>query len=257
MTAEKIQTLERAVKILDCFNVNEPELGVREIARRIHLSSSTTGRLMAAMKELNILAQNTETHLYCLGSKILALSAIYTSTMDVRNLALAKMVSLHELTQETISLYIMEGNERICIERLESPQTVRIVTWIGRRIPLYAGSAGKCFLAFLPVMRREEILNSTKLEALTENTIINLAELRSELEHIRNEGCAVSIGEWVLEAAGVAAPIFNAFGQIIAVLTISGPASRFSKEKIEQYKLLIMEKAAQISKEFGFTTSKN
>jgi len=252
MPKEKIQTLERAVKILDCFSLEEPQLGVREVARRVHLSSSTAGRIMAAMKDMNMLNQDSETHTYAIGSKILAWAGIYTSTIDVRSLALTAMVRLQEVTRETISLYIMEGNERVCIERLDSPQTVRIVARVGRRIPLHAGSAGKCFLAFLPQIRREQILSTTSLDALTAKTITIIEDLQAELEHIRKQGCAVSVGEWILEAAGVAAPIFNAYGQIISVLTISGPASRFTNEKIEQFKLLVKEKAAEISSELGF-----
>jgi len=252
MPKEKIQTLERAVKILDCFSLEEPQLGVREVARRVHLSSSTAGRIMAAMKDMNMLNQDSETHTYAIGSKILAWAGIYTSTIDVRSLALTAMVRLQEVTRETISLYIMEGNERVCIERLDSPQPVRIVARVGRRIPLHAGSAGKCFLSFLPQIRREQILSTTSLDALTAKTITIIEDLQAELEHIRKQGCAVSVGEWILEAAGVAAPIFNAYGQIISVLTISGPASRFTNEKIEQFKLLVKEKAAEISSELGF-----
>lgn len=252
MTAKKIQTLDRTVEILDCFSMDKPALGVREVARRTKLSPSTAGRIMAYMKEMGILNQDPESHLYMMGSKVLAWAGIYTVTSDVRTIALPVMVHLQEQTRETISLYVLEGSERVCVERLESPETVRIVARIGRRIPLYAGSAGKVFLAFLPENRREMILRDIDLVPMTEMTITDKDTLRAELSHIQKQGYAVSKGEWIIDASGVAAPIFDQHGQIGAAITISGPGQRFTEEKIEEMASLLVMEAARISLELGY-----
>jgi DNA-binding IclR family transcriptional regulator len=150
----------------------------------------------------------------------------------------------------------MEGNDRVCVERLESPETVRIVARVGRRIPLYAGSAGKVFLAYLPVARRDEILANNKLIPMTRRTITDLDELKTNLSKILRQGYAVSKGEWVLEASGVAAPIFDQFGRISAALTISGPSQRFTEEKIHEIAALVKPAAGEISRELGYTRLK-
>lgn len=248
----KSSSLERAVALLDCFTQAEPVLGVREIARKSGLSKSTTGRLLGQLKELGMVAQNTSNHAYSLAGKVLAWAWVYTATLDVRNLALPLMHELHQSTQETISLYILEGNERVCVERLESPQNVRIVARIGRRLPLYAGSAGKVFLAFLPRERRQAILNTTTLKPFTKNTMIDREDLEKEVEKILANGYASSCGEWVADASGVAAPIFDYSGDIVAALTISGPTQRFDDEKVRQYSIEVTQVAAQISKELGY-----
>jgi IclR family transcriptional regulator, KDG regulon repressor len=248
----KSTSIQRAVLLLDCFTHDQPELGVREVARKAGLSSSTTGRLLVHLKELGILSQNPTTHAYSLGGKVLAWAGVYTSTLDVRNRALPLMHELHHSTQETISLYIMEGNDRVCIERIESPQNVRIIARIGRRLPLYAGSAGKVFLAYLSPSRRNAILDSTAFEPFTPNTIIDRSALEEELEKITRNGYAVSCGEWVLDASGVAAPIFDQRGEITAVMTISGPTQRFNDEKIAKYILEVTRVAEIISEELGF-----
>ncbi len=255
--AEKNQSLERSVAILDCFTLETPVLGVRDAARKANLSPSTTGRLMAAMKELGILNQDPESLSYMIGSKVLAWSGIYTVTSDVRSLSLPVMVRLQEKTRETISLYVMEGNDRVCVERLESPETVRIVARIGRRIPLYAGSAGKVFLAFLSEKRRNEILASIKLVPMTSRTITDLNELKTNLGKIQRQGYAVSKGEWVLEASGVAAPIFDQSSRITAALTISGPSQRFTEEKINEIAALVKPAAEEISRELGYFPAQN
>jgi DNA-binding IclR family transcriptional regulator len=250
--AEKNQTMERAVSILDCFTLEEPVLGVREAARKAQLSSSTAGRLMAALKENGILIQDSETKAYMIGSKVLAWAEVYSANSDVRSIALPVMVGLQEQTRETISLYVMEGNDRVCVERLESPETVRIVARVGRRIPLYAGSAGKVFLAFIPESRRKELFEAIKLLPLTPRTITDMDQLLLNLERIRESGYAVSEGEWKLEASGVAAPIFNRHSQIAAALTVSGPSQRFTQEKIQEIADVVKAAVARISMELGY-----
>ena len=252
MSTEKIQMLDRAVMILDSFTLDKPVQGVRDVARRTGLSSSTVGRIMAYLKDLGILNQDPETLVYMMGPKPLVWAGIYTNTSDVRTLALPIMVNLQERTRETISLYVLEGDERVCVERLESPETVRIVARVGRRIPLYAGSAGKIFLAFMSEERRREILKKIKLVPMTEKTITNRDVLIDNLEQIVRQGYAFSDGEWVLDAAGVAGPVFDQRGQITAALTISGPAQRFTEEKIHEMAGLVKEGAAKISSELGF-----
>jgi IclR family transcriptional regulator, KDG regulon repressor len=248
----KSTTLQRAVALLDCFSQEQPEIGVREIARKVGLSSSTTGRLLLQLKELGILSQNPTNNNYSLGGRVLAWAGVYTSTFDVRNIAMPLMHELHQTTQETISLYILEGNERVCIERLESPQNVRIVARVGRRLPLYAGSAGKVFLAFLPPERRKAILDTTPLVPFTANTYVDRVALEKELEKIRWNGYSISSGEWVTDASGVAVPIFDHQGDIISAFTISGPTQRFTKKKIDQYVKEATRVAEHISGELGY-----
>ena len=240
------------VSILDCFSLDKPVLGVREVARKTTLSPSTTGRIMVYMKEIRILNQDPETHLYMMGSKVLAWAGIYMVTSDVRTIALPVMVRLQEQTRETISLYILEGSERVCVERLESPETVRIVARVGRRIPLYAGSAGKVFLAFMPENRREMILEDIELIPMTEQTITDMDALRKNLNQIREKGYAVSRGEWIIDASGTAAPIFDQKGQITAAISISGPGQRFTDEKIKEIADLLVKETTQISFELGY-----
>jgi IclR family KDG regulon transcriptional repressor len=252
MVEEKSQSLSRVVKILDSFSLEKPVLGVREVARTIHLSTSVTGRLMIAMKEMGILSQNSTTKLYSIGTRPLVWAGVYLANCDVRSIALPYMEELHQITRETISLYILDGNERVCVERLESTQNVRIVARIGRRLPLYAGSAGKAFLAFLPSERQEEILNTIELKPFTTNTIVAKQSLLDELNKIHIQGYSVSHGEWMAEASGIAAPIFDRNSQVAAVITISGPSQRFTDETIQNCIALVKDVAEKLSGALGF-----
>ena len=252
MPAEQLQTLRRAIAVLDCFTHEGTELGVREVARKVNLSSSATGRLLSALKELGILSQNPETRTYSMGAKVLSWAGVYNATLDVRNRSLPFLQELHQSTSETISLYVLEGNERVCVERIESTQSIRMVTRIGRRLPLYAGSAGKAILAFLPPERQEEIIDGLPLEPFTPKTLIDPAALRKELKKVRTQGIAVSFGEWIADAAGVAAPVFNQDGKVIGAISISGPSSRFNKEAVAQFSAEVKRFAGLISHRMGY-----
>ncbi len=245
-------TLERAVKLMDCFTEEQPFLGVREVARLAGLSSSTAGRVLATLKDLGLLVQDAETRKYALGGKVLAWAEVYSATLDVRNFAQPYVQDLQRLTGETVSVYVVEGANRVCVERLESDQNVRVVAHLGRNIPLYAGSAGKLFLAYMPQKDRETFLQQTELEPITPYTITDAAELNQQAVIILRQGYATSHREWTVDASGVAAPIFNQRGQMIAALTVSGPTQRFGPQNLEMIIKACTRAAQQISKLLGY-----
>jgi IclR family transcriptional regulator, KDG regulon repressor len=252
MPIVETQSLHRAVAILDCFHLDQTELGVREIARQVNLHPSTVGRLLTTLTTLGLVKQDEKTHRYRMGSKVLRWSSIYMSRLDLRNETRPYMEEIHFKTQETVSLYIPDGDSRVCIERLESPQSVRLVAHIGERMPLYAGASGKVLLAFIHPEQQEKIIQDVPLQKLTERTIVNRDDLRHELADIRDKGYAISLAERVEGAASVAAPIFDLSGKAIGAINISGPSGRFSEDKIQEYAHLLVEVTQQISRAMGY-----
>ncbi len=255
--AKPFSTLVNAVQIMDCFSKDKPYIGVREAARITGISSSTTGRVLASLKEVGLLVQDMETHQYTLSGKVLAWAEIYTATVDVRRVALPFIYDLQRLTGETISLYILEGKERVCVERLESEQNVRMVARVGRYLPLHAGSAGKLFLAFMTEEQREEVLETEERKVFTPMTITDPEKLLVECNKILKQGYAISHGEWTSDASGVAAPIFNQRGQMVAAMTISGPTQRFTPDKVGKFSQNCIRTGLQISRLLGYNPSQN
>jgi len=255
MKKEQVKTLDRIVQIIDCFSIGQNDLGVREISRRTGLAPSVCGRLMISLKQHGLLVQNQDSKTYSLGPKTLRWAEVYTTNLDIRNVALPVMHKLLIDTGETISLYILDGDERLCVERMESAQNVRIVARIGRRLPLYAGSAGKLMLAFLPEKKQNEIIDRTKFIPFTVKTITDPNILRTTLRKIHKDGYAFSDGEWVEDAAGIAAPIFDVRGDIVAALTVSGPSARFTREKINLHKVYLLNATALISRDLGYIST--
>lgn len=252
--AGEIHSLVRAIAILDCFRGDQPELGVREIARRLNMSSSTVGRLLATLCSSRILVQDPTTRLYRIGSKVLSWGAVYTDSLDVRQHARPMLEELHRLTNETVSLYILDRDERVCVERIESPQRVRVIVRVGERMPLHAGSAGKAMLAFAPSEILQSIL-ARPLEKMTNNTITNQKKLVQELLHVKQCGFAVSHAERFTDALGLAAPIFDTNGNVIAALNVAGPNTRFTDAKVEEFAPKVIQLAGQISHLLGYVGS--
>ncbi len=138
--------LERTVAILDSFSQDQPILGVRDVARQdraFFQHCRPHYGLSEGPRHFKPGSGNAGLHD---GFQAVGLGRAFTqSPRDVRTLALPIMVRLQEQTRETLTLYVLEGDERVCVERLESQETVRMVSRVGRRIPLYTGSAGKVF----------------------------------------------------------------------------------------------------------------
>jgi len=221
------RTVLRAISIVDCFSQERPELGVREVARRLNLSSSTAGRLLATLQRAGVLTQNLRMRKYMLGPRVLAWAGIYTGILDVRAVAGPILDRLRQATRETTTLYVLDGDERVCVERLEGPQNIRAVVRLGERLPIYAGAGGKVLLAFLPPETRQATLARLVLARFTDKTIRNRARLERELMTIRRQGYATSVAERFAGASAVAAPVRGADGAVIAAVNVSGPSDRF------------------------------
>lgn len=257
MATTETQSLHRAIAILDCFRDIQPQLGVREIARQLELHPSTVGRMLATLTSLGILNQDKETHRYRMGSKVLKWSSVYMSNIDLRVEARPYLEELHRVTQETVHLDIPDGVSRICIDRIESPHRLRWVANIGERMPYYASASGKVMLAFMPSQQQKSIIKSTPMERLTPNTTTDPKVLLHELELIKKNGFALSEGERVEGVSCVAAPIFEPAGKIIGGITISGPITRFSEQKIKEYAKLLMRATRELSTSMGYHFEEN
>jgi DNA-binding IclR family transcriptional regulator len=242
----------RAIGILDGFSADQPELGVREIARRLRLSSSTTGRLAATLAASGVLTQDPTTLMYRLGPRVLAWAGLYTAALDIRTTARPILERLRRATRETTALYVLDGQDRVCVERLEGPESIRAFVRLGERMPLYAGAGGKVLLAFLPPDSRASIVKRLTFVRFTPHTIGSRRTLESELEAIRRRGYATSAQERFEGGASVAAPVHGADGALIGAVNVFGPADRFTGARQAAYVKHVTSAAAALSRAMGY-----
>lgn len=234
-----VRAVERALDILDCFAPGPPELSLTDIAKRIGLAMSTTSRLLLTLEKRHYLSRNHETQRYMLGARIAQIGTIGLSNLDIRKLALPFMRELNALYDEGVSLYAVQSDERVCIERVESSRPLRRVINVGDRHLLTRGAAGRVLLAYLPPDKREELLSKdpfTTEEALAE---------------LRHGGYTVSLGEREEGVTSIAAPVMDARSEVVAALAMSGPSVRLAGPGFDDKIAKVKRCAEQISEALG------
>ena len=238
-----IQVIERAADILAQFTNDEPVLGITEISNRTALNKGTVYRILLTLETLGYVRRDYNASKYRLGLELFRLGSLVQSGMDFRREALPIMRQLYQQCGETVNLNVVHDNQRVCVECIESSQSVRIYAKIGMMAPITRGASGKILLAYLSEGQISMIVSPLPAA--------EAKKLLEDLQKIREQGYAVSWHERAVGAFAVSAPIFSHSGSLIAGLTISGPAERFSDAVVEQNISLVTRAAKDISSMLG------
>ncbi|MGH2529518.1 MAG: IclR family transcriptional regulator [Actinomycetota bacterium] len=247
-----LQVLERTFSVLDLFTREHPEWSTTEIARTCELPTPTAYRILAALRRRGFLTQDPGSKRFRLGIAALDLGERARAIVDVRLPALPVLRRLCHETGETALLTVLsDGNDRsVCLERVESSQPLRLSVEPGRQIPLHAGASQKVLLAYLPPEEINRLL-SGPLERLCRATITDPNELRAELAQIRRRGWASSFEETNLGVWGLAVPILNNHGWVIAGVGLAGPSARLPRARVAEYLPRLRAGATEIAKALG------
>jgi IclR family acetate operon transcriptional repressor len=171
--------------------------------------------------------------------------------LDLHEAALPVLASLRQSTMETVQMGVLDGLDVVYVERLESPQTIRIFNRSGHRIPAHATSSGKVLLAHLPAQVLRERLLDWHPTRLTPHTITERGVLQAELTRVAERGWAQNIEEGALGAASVAAPVRDQDGTVIAAISVVGPVSR-ARRALPRHRAAVVEAAGLISTRVGY-----
>jgi DNA-binding IclR family transcriptional regulator len=191
---------------------------------------------------------------YRLGIACFAIGQAALSQLDIRQVSLPYLRELNRQTRETIHLTVRHGLSAVYVEKLDSPEQLRIYSRIGAAVPLYCTAVGKVMLAYMPDEERERVLPQLALKRLTPNTAGSLQELKAELYRVRKNGYACDLEEHELHIRCVAAPIWDHAGSVHASLSITAPMVRMAVTRLRQLAPLIQTAGLQISRELGFQT---
>ncbi len=247
----RIQAIERAVSILNAFSMDDPELGVTELADRLGLHKSTVHRFMVNLDAAGLVERNARTGRYRLGLHVFELGALVMQQMNLWDEALPFLEGLVHDTGETGHLAVLDGGEAIYIERVEARRALRVPSAIGRGYPAHATNLGKVLLADLPRERVEAIIAERGLAAYTSQTITDPIELEADLELIRRRGYAVDNEEYDEGLRCIGAPVRDHSGRVVAALGIGGPVTRITPERVEELGGLVMTAARGLSRRLG------
>ncbi len=249
-----VQSIDRAVAILRCFDARRPTLGITDIARATGLSTTTTHRLLVTMQS-NRLVRQTSDRRYGLGPLLVQLARSGALPTTLRDAALPVMTALRDEVDETVALHeLLPSGERVVVDQVESRHELRrTYTDIGVPIQLPHGAPGKAILSMLPFEQQEYWL-SRPIVSVTPRTITDPAALRAELAEARRRGWAASSSERTPGIRAVAAPICDHSGAPIGALGLSVPEVRMDDGRAEHLGRRVAECAWQISEDLGAST---
>lgn len=247
-----VQSVDRALDILEAFNYNEEELGVTELSHKLNLHKNNVFRLLATLETRGYIEQDKKTGNYRLGIKIFEVANVFLHHLGLRRQARPILEELVGKCNETAYLAVTEGTDVVYVLMHETSHTVRVIPRLGHRLPAYCTASGKIQLAYESKDRLREILRDRPLRQLTANTITDLDRLLDHLGEVARLGYAVDNEELEEGVCCVAAPVRDYSHRVVAGVGLSGPVSRFSPERIHNDLVpLVKEAGVRISQRLG------
>lgn len=224
-----VAAVDRALSLLAAFGPGDAALGLAELAQRTQLYKSTVLRLLASLEHAR-LVQRLDDGRYALGREVARLHGLYTAAFSLEAQVMPVLRALVEATQESAALHVRQGDERLCLYRVDSPQPLRDHLRAGDVLPLARGAGGRVLRAFA-------------------NTHEARGARGQLFDQIRHDGVAVLDGDRVAGLMGVAAPVFGAQGELVGALTLSLPSARHKAGHARQ----VREAAAELTLRLGGT----
>lgn len=246
----RLSSVAAALRLLKQFSVNEPELGITEMARRLGVAKSTAHRLASTLAAEGFLEQTPGDGRYRLGLELFAIGSLVRRRMDVSAQALPHLHQLRDRSHETVQLAVLEGTDVMVLFNLESPQAIRARSYLGVRKPAFCTSEGRALLAHSAPALLARVLRSS-LKPRTPHTVVDPAELSALIASVRQSGHAIDDEESELGMRGVAAPVFDAQGHAVAAVGLAGPSQRLTKKSLRRFAPLVIETAQAISTRLG------
>ncbi|MGI6574801.1 MAG: IclR family transcriptional regulator [bacterium] len=251
-----MQSVDRALSILLCLTAGSQNgMSLSEISRELNLNQSTCHHLLATMKARDFVIQDPDTRRYQLGIKAVEVGQAAAQQVDLIRIAQPYMEELKEKVQENVNLVVLDEYYAVYVAQIACDRTVRMFTRIGERALLHCTGAGKVLLAYIPEAERQAIIKAVGLPRFTPTTICDPAILEEELAKVKVQGYAGDWGERERDVVCLAAPVWDYTKQVVAALSISAPASRFSKERQQEILPELLASAATVSRHLGAPAS--
>jgi len=213
--------VDRALSLLAAFRAGDGALGLAELAARTRLYKSTALRLLASLEHARLLQRGDDGR-WSLGAEVARLNSVYAASFSLETVLLPVMRELVAATRESVAFHVRQGEQRLCLYRVDSPQLLRDHIRAGDVLPLDRGAGGRVLLAFGGAKGRL-------------------------YEQIRRDGLAVLTGDRVPDLTGISAPVFDAGGGLVGALTLTLPAQRMQPA----FTSALRESARRLTRQLG------
>jgi DNA-binding IclR family transcriptional regulator len=248
---QPVGALQKTLRILELVCESPKGLRLKEISEKTGFNKSTAYRFLAHLEREGYLIRNGP-QTYVLGIKFIEMASRGNWVEGLRSISWPFLLELQRAVPETANLAVLDLDSVLYIDVLESPHAFRLVSTPGMKRPLHCTALGKSLLAFLPEAEQRRLISAITFERLTPRTITSPARFRKELARVRSSGYAVDDEEAVVGARCVAAPIMDSKQHPIAAVSVSGPTSQISRDRIFSIARAVRGTAAAISGTIAF-----
>jgi IclR family KDG regulon transcriptional repressor len=251
-------SVRRALEVLELFLDRTRSLSVPEIVARLRLPRTTAHELVRTLLESGYLAQvDDQPYRFTLGVRVFELGSAYAAQLDLAAEGQKVARKVAETCDETVQMAIRDGREAVFIAKVESSQTVRLVSVVGSRLPAHCTAVGKMLLSELSDEDLEALYENTEqLPGMTANSITSLRRLRQEMMGVRARDLAYDDCESNPDVRCVAAPVYGHKGKMVAAMSISVPVMRMNARRQEELATLVQRGAEELSRRLGYGVSK-
>ena len=247
----QVQSLTRGLSILEALANADGGLTLTDVARRVALPPSTTHRLLATLEKTGYVYQAGDLGLWYVGLQAFAVGSGFLANRDFVAQSHAYLRRLMEQSGETANLAILDGTEAVFIGQVQCREMMRLLVKLGSRVPLHASGVGKAIFAALPDEQIEAILKLRGLPKITPSTITAAETMWSALRVIRQRGWSFDDEEHALGTRCVAAPIYDEHAEPLGAISLAGPSSRLSDERIRQLGPVVAHTAEELTRRLG------
>ncbi|MBP2703052.1 IclR family transcriptional regulator [Microbispora sp. RL4-1S] len=250
-TTGGVQSVDRAVTILEILS-RQGEAGVSEIALELGVHKSTAFRLLGALETRGLVEQAEERGKYRLSFGIIRLAGGVAARLDLTQQGRPVCRRLAGEIGETVNLAVVRSHYAVNLDQVRGPSAVTAHNWVGQLTPLHATSSGKVLLAHLDERHRDRLISEAGLRSYTPHTVTSGDVLREQLDEARRLGYAVTVEEYEIGLNAIAAPIRSYEGEVVAAVSASGPAYRFSEDRMRELAPMLIAGADDISRHLGY-----
>ncbi|MBP6819521.1 IclR family transcriptional regulator [Ferrovibrio sp. MS7] len=244
------KTVVKALTLLEELSISEQPRGVTELAVSLNLTKANVHRLLRTLMDQGYVVQEGERGGYVLSMKLWELGSRSLRRLSLTEVARPVVRQLCIDANESVQLAVPEGLMMVYVDKADSPHPLRAITQIGSRVPMHCVSCGKAMLAFSEPLSAQL---QYPLQRHSSATIITKAAMARELADIRDKGFAVNRGEWREGIWGIAAPIRDASGAVMASIDVWGPRERFDGAATAVLGAHVKRAAEEISNKLGYS----
>lgn len=246
-----VKSVDKALQLLMKIKKQGGEATIGFLSKDSGLPPSTVHRLLSTLKKHGFIDKDENSDLYSLGPTLLILGFSVKAHLDLRHLARPILKKLTNETGEDSYITVAQGKSGIFLDSVPGPHPLKVIESFGDQIPLHCGAMRKVLLAY----KDNEFIKTylqRPLEKYTNNTITDRKKLLLELKTIRETGLALSFEEYTESSAGVASPVRNKDGNVIAAIGIIGPVIRFNRKKLPYLEKYVKDRGLELSNMLGY-----